>query len=233
MRAYYLLGFASSAQSTKAAFFAGRLAALGVPMRTPDFNEPDFETITITRMVAQVISGLEGEDEPAVLFGSSLGGYVAIQAAVQRPHSVQALVLLAPALEFWPKRASSAPAGSAAADGVAPAGGGTRLQDLGDRGIEEWRRTDRLDVFHYAFGRVMPVRYALYEDAQRHDASRARPGMPVQVFQGRRDTAVDPDVVRRWSDARPNVELHMLDDDHQLLGSLEYIWAQARRFLQL
>jgi surfactin synthase thioesterase subunit len=57
--------------------------------------------------------------------------------------------------------------------------------------------------------------------------------MPVQVFQGRRDTAVDPDVVRRWSDARPNVELHMLDDDHQLLGSLEYIWAQARRFLQL
>jgi surfactin synthase thioesterase subunit len=57
--------------------------------------------------------------------------------------------------------------------------------------------------------------------------------MPIEVFQGRRDTAVDPETVEQWAGVRPNVELHMLDDDHQLLGSLEYIWNESRRFLRL
>jgi surfactin synthase thioesterase subunit len=58
--------------------------------------------------------------------------------------------------------------------------------------------------------------------------------MPVQVFQGRRDTAVDPDAVERWALARARtVELHMLDDDHQLLGSLTYIWREMARFLMV
>ena len=55
--------------------------------------------------------------------------------------------------------------------------------------------------------------------------------MPVLVFQGRRDTAVDPVTVEAWSRRRPNVELHMLDDDHQLASSLSYIWDATSRFL--
>jgi pimeloyl-ACP methyl ester carboxylesterase len=48
--------------------------------------------------------------------------------------------------------------------------------------------------------------------------------MPTLVFQGRRDTAVDPATVEAWSRRRPNVELHMFDDDHQLAASLPDIW---------
>ena len=55
--------------------------------------------------------------------------------------------------------------------------------------------------------------------------------MPIQIFQGRRDTAVDPATVERWAQARPNVELHLLDDDHQLLASLETIWRDMAAFL--
>jgi hypothetical protein len=51
------------------------------------------------------------------------------------------------------------------------------------------------------------------------------------VFQGRRDTAVDPLSVERWASARPNVDLHLLDDEHQLSGSLSYIWAQLEKYL--
>jgi hypothetical protein len=57
--------------------------------------------------------------------------------------------------------------------------------------------------------------------------------MPIQIFQGRRDTAVDPRMVERWASLRPNVELHMLDDEHQLGASLEAIWVEMRRFLGL
>jgi uncharacterized protein len=212
MRVFYLHGFASSARSSKAAFFSSRLAASGISLETPDFNEPDFSTLTITRMVNQVGREIDRrQPDPVVLIGSSLGAFVAVHVAVQRPRLVDRLVLLAPALDF----------------------GGNRMRTLGDRGLEEWKKTDRLDVFHYAYGRVMPVHYELYADARSYDAMNARVDVPVQVFQGTRDSAVDPATVERWSSARANVEFHLLDDDHQLLTSLDYIWREMTRFLSL
>jgi uncharacterized protein len=210
-RAFYLHGFASSALSSKAAYFRARLAEHGITLDTPDFNLPDFSTLTITRMLQHVADALGNSVEPAVLIGSSLGGFVAVQTALDRPALVDRLVLLAPALDF---RAD-------------------RVGDLGDRSLAEWRKTDRLDVFHHAYGRVMPVHYELFADAQRYHPHAARVSVPVQVFQGRRDTAVDPATVEQWARAQPNAELHMLDDDHQMIASLEIIWREASRFLGL
>ena len=211
MRILYLHGFASSARSSKAAFFAAKLRDTGIELETPDLNEPDFSTLTISRMVDQVGRTLESSPEPVVLIGSSLGGFVAVQVAVKHPDRVSRLVLLAPALDF----------------------GGNRMRSLGDVGLDEWRRRNRLDIFHYGYGRMMPVHYELYEDARRYDCVNAALSMPIQVFQGRRDDAVDPDGVERWSRARPNVELHMLDDDHQLTASVGYVWDEMRRFVGL
>jgi pimeloyl-ACP methyl ester carboxylesterase len=212
MHVFYLHGFASSAQSSKAAFFRARLAEAGVPLTAPDFNEPEFGTLTVSRMIEQVKRGIEqvGDDRVA-LMGSSLGGFVAVQAALRFPAAIERLILLAPALDF----------------------GGNRMRDLGDRGIEEWQRTNRLDVFHYGYGKIMSVEYELYADARRYDAMDAALQLPIAIFQGRRDTAVDPETVRRWASARPNAQLHELDDDHQLLSSLDYIWTETAAFLNL
>ncbi|MCA1559946.1 MAG: hypothetical protein LC753_17775, partial [Acidobacteria bacterium] len=148
---------------------------------------------------------------PVALIGSSLGAFVAEQVALHRSTVEDRLVLLAPALDF----------------------GGNRMRALGDRGLEAWEETNRLDVYHYGFGRVMPVHYELYADARRYNVMEARLDVPVQIFQGRHDTAVDPRTVEAWAAARPNVELHMLDDDHQLGGSLDYMWGEIERFLFL
>jgi len=51
---FYLHGFASSPKSTKAEYFAERFARHGVPLRCPDFNQPDFSTLTMTRMLTQL-----------------------------------------------------------------------------------------------------------------------------------------------------------------------------------
>ena len=212
MQVFYLHGFASSARSSKATFLAERFRGHGIELQIPDFNEPDFSTLTITGMVSRVTSAVAARpDDPAVLIGSSLGAFVAVQAALQCANRVSRLILLAPALDF----------------------GGNRIRALGDRGLEEWKRTNRLDVFHYGFGRLMPVHYELYADARRYDCVAADLAMPIQIFQGRNDEAVDPDAVEAWASARPNVELHLLDDDHQLTRSLEFIWTEAQRFLGL
>ena len=211
MRVLYLHGFASSAHSSKATFFREKLASKGVALVVPDLNEPDFATLTVSRMLHQAGAAIEIDagDEPVVVIGSSLGGFVAVQLALRHGARVQRVVLLAPAIEF----------------------DGDRLSDLGDRGLDDWKASNRLEVFHYGYGRRMSVHYGLYVDSRQYNSFDARLTQPVQVFQGRHDTAVNPVTVERWAAARPNVELHMLDDDHQLHGSLEYIWKEVERFI--
>jgi hypothetical protein len=53
------------------------------------------------------------------------------------------------------------------------------------------------------------------------------------VFQGTRDALVDPQMVRSFVAARPNLTLRMLDDEHQLQGSLDTIWRETAAFLGL
>lgn len=223
MRVLYLHGFASSPQSSKARFFAKKLADTGVAFDAPDLNEPHFSTLTVTRMLKQAGAVIDAHSDPVAVVGSSLGGFVAVQAALSYPR-VQRVVLLAPALEFDPSEIAGGPRA------VSEEHGGP-LSRLGDRGLAAWRSSNRLDVFHYGYGRMMSVHYDLYADAARYSAIDAALTQPVQVFQGRRDTAVDPSTVERWAAARPNVELHMLDDDHQLHASLDYIWREMDRFL--
>jgi uncharacterized protein len=207
----YLHGFASSSQSGKAAYLGERLRARGVEFQAPDLNLPDFTTMTVTRMLEQTGALLDKAAGPVTLMGSSLGAFVAVNAAARWPQRVKNVVLMAPALDF-------------SAEGLSGPGGA----DVGD-----WKRAGTLDVFHFAYGRVMPILYELYEDARRHDAMDADLKMPILVFQGRHDTAVDPTTVEAWSRRRPNVELHMLDDDHQLASSLSYIWERTAAFLDL
>jgi hypothetical protein len=205
----YLHGFASSAQSSKATYLGSRLRALGEDVRVPDLNQPDFATLTVTRMLEQTRALIDESSSPVTIFGSSLGGYVGVNAAAARPDRVGRLVLLAPALDF--------------SDQGLSAPGGASLSD--------WKRDGHLMVFHYGFGRMVPIHYGLYEDARQHDAMRAHVEMPILIFQGRHDTVVSPGTVERWAARRPNVELHLLDDDHQLTNSLGEIWEGTQRFL--
>lgn len=206
----YLHGFASSAHSTKGTFLAKKFAERGVTVHTPDLNEPEFSTLTITRMVEQVERILDAlPPDPVTLIGSSLGGFVAVQVALRR--KIDRLVLLAPALDF----------------------NGERMHEIGDRSLAEWEKTGELNVFHYGYGRMLPVHYSLYIDAGRYNCVDAKLSMPILVFQGRRDTAVSPRVVEQWASRRPNVALHLLDDDHQLGASLNYIWEKTWSWLSL
>lgn len=206
MKAIYLHGFASSPESSKAIRLAQALGAIGVETAIPDLNEPDFRTLTVTRMSEQVRSRI---DRATVLIGSSLGAFVAVNTAAA-DRRVKALVLLAPALDF----------------------GADERGNIGTVSIAAWRDKGHAEVFHYARNRPEMLDYALYEDAKRYDAFALRLEIPILIFQGTRDTVVDPEVVKRWASGRANVRLELVDDDHQLQGSLDLIAREAAAFVQ-
>jgi hypothetical protein len=207
----YLHGFASSPASSKAQRFKAHLEACGVGFSCPDFNEPDFGTLTVTRMLSQTREAIAAARAgPIALIGSSLGAFVAVHAAAaDAGRRVDRLILLAPALDF----------------------GGNRLRQLGEHGIDDWRRRGSLRVMHYALGEERDIGFALYEDAARYDAFALALDLPVLAFQGRRDDTVNPDMVVQWASARPNIDLRLLDDDHQLSASMDLIWRESEGFL--
>ena len=206
VNAIYLHGFASSPESSKAIRMADALRTVGIETRIPDLNQPSFRALTVTRMIGQVRALMDAP--PVLLIGSSLGAFVAVHAAAADDR-VKALVLLAPALDF----------------------GADEHGRIGTVAIEDWKAAGSCEVFHYAWNRPETLDYALYDDAHRYDAFEVRLDLPVLIFQGRRDTVVDPAVVERWAAGRPNVTLVMVDDDHQLQASLDAIVERTKAFL--
>ena len=208
----YLHGFASSAQSTKARYFHERLSAIGQPLVCPDFNQPEFRTLTMTRMLDQLAQTLApGGRAPAALIGSSLGGTLAVLAAERFGARVDRLVLMAPAVMF--------------------AKPGHHL--LPPERIEEWRRRRSLPFLHYGAGEEQALDFSFFEDSLRYDAFDAQFNQPTLVFQGVHDRSVDPRTVEEFARARPNARLVLLEDDHQLISSLPEMWDEIRNFLAL
>lgn len=209
---FYLHGFASSDQSTKAAYFSGRLRAHGIALHCPDFNLPDFASLTMTRMLSRLAAETtRPHDGGITLIGSSLGGTLAVLAGSRLTDRIDRLVLLAPAVMF-------------AKDGhpLLPPGR-----------IEEWRRKGAMPFFHYGGNEERLLDFGFYEDTMRYDAFEAAWSQPTLIFQGVRDASVDYRTVEQFARTRPNVTLALLDDDHQLVASLPRIWDDVEAFLGL
>ena len=208
---YYLHGFASSPESTKARFFAERLVARGVTFVAPDLNAPDFTTMTLSRMLEQLTDAIANSGGRATLIGSSLGAALAVLAAGQMRTAVERLVLLAPAVMLAkPGHALLPP----------------------DR-IAQWKRDGATAFFHHGLNEERMLNYEFYADSLRLDPYEVDFAQPTLIFQGLRDTVVDYRSVESFARSRENVTLRLLDDDHQLTASLSRIWEETEPFLEI
>ncbi len=204
-RYVYLHGFASSPQSGKAQFFCKRLAEQGIDLAIPALDGGDFEHLTVTGQLHVVDAAVAGE--PAVLFGSSLGGYLAALYAA-RHANIQKLILLAPAFQFplrWRDRYSA-------------------------EELETWRRNGSAPVFHYGFNREMPLGYQFMEDSLKYE-NEPDFTQPALVLHGNRDPVVPVSVSQAFAARRPNVTLRTFDSGHELNDVLEDLWDETARFL--
>jgi len=207
MRVAYLHGFASGPGSTKAQFFHARLAERGIELHVPDLA-PDFTNMTITSQLRVVDALLDAAT--TILFGSSLGGYLAALAAARRPDRVPALVLMAPAFGFaqrWERR-------------------------VGETAMAEWRARGTAPVFHYGRDREEPLSIALLDDARSYPEE-PDPSCLALVLHGRRDDAVPLEAATRFAARRPAMRrLVVYDAGHELTEVTLPMWEETAAFLR-
>jgi hypothetical protein len=208
MRIVYLHGFASSPQSSKAQFFLKRFTERRIRVDIPELDAGDFEHLTITGQLDVIHRTVGGT--PAVLMGSSLGGYLAAFYAARHPEVVEKLILLAPAFQFpkrWRERYSS--------------------QDL-----EDWRRRGSARVYHYGYKAERDLGYGLLEDSQNYE-NEPNFSQPAIVFHGVADEVVPVGLSEVFAERHSNVTVLKLDSGHELTDVLEPMWEAVESFLSL
>jgi pimeloyl-ACP methyl ester carboxylesterase len=203
----YLHGFASGPDSAKGLAFAARFAADGVALHRADLTPgPDgFERSTPLTMLAEAERALRGSGARAAM-GSSLGGYLAAVLAA-RHAEVERLVLLAPAFrlfERWSRRLTPAQAADWKAHG--------------------------LETDHHATGTRRRIGWAFLEESAQLPAF-PEVTVPTLCIAGRQDDLVPLEDVRAFVERTPSARLLVVEDGHDLLASVERIYAEARAFL--
>jgi uncharacterized protein len=207
MRIVYLHGFASSPQSTKARFFRERFRQAGVEIQVPALDRGDFTHLTITGQLEAIEEAAAAR--PAVLMGSSLGGYLASLFASTHPE-VEKLILLAPALGFprrWRQR--------------------YRQEEL-----DLWKQRGVWPVFHYGAGYHLPLSYQFVEDSLRYEPE-PEFSQPALIFHGARDPVIPVDSSRQYAARHSSVVLRVLDSGHELTDVIEEMWSGICAFLGL
>lgn len=172
----WLGGFRSDMAGTKAQALADWALAQGRAYVRFDYfghgeSSGDFAHGTITRWREDALAVLgELVQGPAVLVGSSMGGWIACLAAMAQPARVKAMVLVAPAADFTEKLMRP---------GIPPEG----VAELDANGV--WFRPS-------PYGEPYPITRALLEDGARWSIldGEIPIEVPVRILQG----GEDPDV---------------------------------------
>ena len=205
----YLHGFASGPGSTKGVALSRRFAERGIAVERADLTpgEDVFECSTPLTMLAEAERALDAAPATRFLKGSSLGGYLAAALAARRPE-IERVVLLAPAFrlhERWTSR-------------------------LSPEELARWRTEGAL-VDHYASGRKRRIGWGFLAGAAELPPY---PDLrqPTLCFAGRRDELVPLEDIARFVALAPERRtLVELDDGHELIASIDRIFAEAAMFL--
>lgn len=209
MRVIYLHGFSSSPNSSKARFFGEKFAGRA-EYSAPDLTEGDFTNSTLSQQLAFLNRHVGGNpgDSPAILMGSSMGGYLAALFAARYPQRVPKLILMAPAFGLAARWS----------------------QLLGPDVISAWERDGVRDFYHWGLKQHLPVSYELVRDGLQYEEF-PNVHCPTLAMHGRHDDAVDYRLSERFAAGRKNVELVIYESDHQLLDVVDDMWERVRSFL--
>ncbi len=201
----FLPGFRSDMEGDKASFLARRCAASGQAMLRFDYSGHGasggkFEDGTMSRWSEDALVAIDRLTAgPLILVGSSMGGWIALLAALARPHRVAGLVGLAAAPDFTERLMW---------DAMAPPER-TRLL------------TEGVLMLPSAYGPPTTITRALIEDGRRHLLLDAPIPItaPVRLLHGQADPDVPWETSLRLAARLAGADVRVIlvkDGDHRL-----------------
>lgn len=208
-RYVYLHGFASSPQAKKAQALAEALAARGHELVVPDLNLPSFDRLSVGEMRV-ALRRLDDElGAPRYrIVGSSLGGWLLVDAASWLGSRLERAVLLATPRELaalWSRWMSPT----------------TR---------ETWQSRGAIPLPD-ARGKMTRVHYGFYEEVERIGAAPLPTlTVPTLFVHGARDGLVPVEEARAYA-AATGAPIEVFDDEHELHASIEPLVARVVPFL--
>jgi hypothetical protein len=209
LQCIYVHGFASGPSSTKAAFFSSNLRRIGFTVHVPDMNGDNFSDLTISNQLQLIESNIQAAGSDVFAVGSSMGSLLSVLAS-QRLPAIKALILMAPGFGLnrrWP-------------------------EILGPDRFNEWKQRGTIDTHHHGFGREMPLKFSMFEDATKHQTENLRVAVPTLVMHGVNDTVVPCEESKRFHELNSDfAELHMLNSDHGLTDCLPMLWTLTEEFM--
>lgn len=218
----FLGGFASDMTGAKASFLAERCREAGYGFLRFDYSghgrsDGDFRQGTIGSWFADAGAVFDRlTSGPQIVIGSSMGGWLGLMLAMQRPERVKALIGIAAAPDFTEDL----------------------IRAKLDAGQRERLERDGFIADPAAPRQDMPVTLNLIEEARRHLLLRAPIALtcPVRLLQGQRDTEVPWQHALRIADhiAHGDVRVTLIKDgDHRLNRpqDLDALWRCVGEFV--
>ncbi len=211
LHVFYLHGFGSSPSSQKAIRFKDMLTENGAKVEIPDLNFPSFNEMTLSNQIDLVGKQIDQLPEYAsiVLIGSSMGGLLASLLS-HRSKQISALVLLAPGF------------------GIAR----RWKQFLNDEEYDAWKKTGAHTFYHHGHDAYLPLSYEFARDMESMETDDLIVDRPCLLFHGMHDKTVPIEESKRFASLNKSVDLRVLDDDHQLLSSVEHMLSESEAFLR-
>ena len=195
-------GFRSSKETDKAAALAKALNRLGTSLLAFDFtgrgeSDGKFEDSTVSKYIADLdaaVTWAAGRYKKIGVIGSSLGGLVALNAAV-RDRRIAALGLLSP-VSFFPWR---------------------RDGEFSKKSLAQWRTRGWVITVSDRFG-PLKLKYSFYRDALKYRSYSRYPrvAVPVVIVHGTEDKSVPLSQSRKLVRTLPRAVLFKLKGaDHR------------------
>ncbi|EAR49410.1 hypothetical protein OG2516_15684 [Oceanicola granulosus HTCC2516] len=189
----FLGGFRSDMAGTKALHLEAWAKAQGRPFLRFDYSghgesEGDFTDGCIGDWADDAFAALALLERPAIVVGSSMGGWIALLAARERPELVAGLVTIAAAPDFT----------------------ASMWEEFGEHARDELRH-EGLTLRPSEYGDPYPITMRLIEDGPAHFvlATPLRLAMPVRMLQGTADADVSRDTALRLLDHADGEDLRL------------------------
>lgn len=192
----YFHGFASSPRSHKATILRAHLQDRVASFRAPALDAGHFPSLEWSQMVARGVEAIAASpaDEPLLLAGSSMGGYLATHLLQDTGDRPVAALLICPAFGFTNNWAHI----------------------ISEAGVEQWRREGTFPFYHHPSEEEVDLGVQFLESVEGLPPFLDPLDCPLHIIHGRDDDVVPAEVGEYFARTCPQAALHLVPGDHIL-----------------